>query len=90
VGLNFASWLLLLLFPGSRWSTSGVGLLAPAYTPLLWLGALGMLGPQLVFPIYWRPWLYWLLASAFLGFHLEHAVLVVGRARSRDSLNRRG
>ncbi len=22
----------------------------------------------------------WLLASAFLGFHLEHAVLVVGRA----------
>jgi len=79
VSLYFASWLLLMLFPASRWSTSAAGLLAPAYTPIVWLGALGMLGPRLVFPIYWRPWHYWLLALAFLTFHLAHTALVVGR-----------
>ncbi len=80
VSVYFASWLLLMLFPASRWSTSAAGLLAPAYTPIVWLGALGMLGPRLVFPVYWRPWLYWLLALAFLSFHLAHGALVVGRS----------
>ena len=80
VSVYFASWLLLILLPASRWSTSAAGLLAPAYTPIVWLGALGMLGPRLVCPIYWRPWLYWLLALAFLSFHLAHGVLIVGRS----------
>lgn len=80
VGLYFTSWLLLMLLPRSRWSTSAAGLLAPAYTPIVWLGALGMLGPRLVFAVYWRPWLYWLLALAFLSFHLAHGALVVGRS----------
>lgn len=79
VSIYFVSWLLLILLPASHWSTSAVGLLAPAYTPLVWLGALGMLGPRLAVPVYWRPWLYWLLALAFLVFHLTHAALVVGR-----------
>lgn len=64
----------------SRWSTSAAGLLAPAYTSIVWLGALGTLGPRLVVPVYWRPWLYWLLALAFLSFHLAHGALVVGRS----------
>lgn len=80
VSVYFASWLALILLPASRWSTSAAGLLAPAYTPIVWLGALGMLGPRIVFPIYWRPWLYWLLALAFLSFHVTHAALVVGRS----------
>jgi hypothetical protein len=81
VSLYFASWLFLILFPASGWSSSTAGLLAPAYTPIVWLGALGVLGPRLAFPVYWRPWLYWLLALAFLSFHLTHAALVVGRPR---------
>jgi hypothetical protein len=77
----FTSWLLLMLLPASRWSMSAAGLLAPAYTPIVWLSALGVLGPRLAVPLYWRPWLYWLLALVFLSFHLSHAILVVGRAR---------
>ena len=69
-----------LAVSASRWSTSAAGLLAPAYTPIVWLGALGMLGPRLVVPVYWRPRLYWLLALAFLSFHLAHGALVVGRS----------
>jgi hypothetical protein len=39
--IYFASWLVLMLLPASGWSRSAAGLLAPAYTPSVWLGALG-------------------------------------------------
>jgi hypothetical protein len=31
----FASWVILMVAPGSSWSTSALGFVAPAHTPLL-------------------------------------------------------
>lgn len=37
LAIYFMSWLPLISFPGSAWSLSAVGFLAPAYTPFVWL-----------------------------------------------------
>ena len=49
-GIYFASWVPLMVAPSSEWSTSLVGSVAPAYTPLIWLVGLGLLGGQRVGP----------------------------------------
>jgi hypothetical protein len=47
----FASWLVLIYFPTSMWSTSVFGFLAPACTPLFWLIGIGLIGNSLYFNI---------------------------------------
>jgi hypothetical protein len=79
--LYFASWVALILAPDSGWSRSAPGFLAPAYTPLLWLAGLTMLGDRLVlsrFP--YRHWMYGSVAALFVAFHVSHAFLVWWRA----------
>ncbi|WP_425447962.1 hypothetical protein [Dethiothermospora halolimnae] len=44
VVIYFGSWLMIIYFPNSCWSTSMIGLLAPGYTPLIWLIGIGLLG----------------------------------------------
>jgi hypothetical protein len=59
----FASWIPLMLAPDSAWSNSFLGFLAPAYTPLLWLVGIGLIGG-------W--WPYLVLAVIFVGVHVGH------------------
>jgi hypothetical protein len=63
------SWLPLLYFPEAVWSRSAAGLLAPAYTPLLWLLGIALIG---------RSWPYALLTLLFVGIHVYHNVLAHG------------
>ncbi|QTA37911.1 hypothetical protein JYK00_09365 [Thermosipho ferrireducens] len=42
--IYFAAWLMIIYFPESKWSTYKIGLLAPGYTPTIWLIAIGLLG----------------------------------------------
>jgi hypothetical protein len=78
--LYFASWLVLIAYPDGSWARSGVGFLAPAYTPALWLAGLAMLMHNFVIPQRWyRRWMYGLVSAAFLGFHNAHAILVFSR-----------
>ncbi|SHH21734.1 hypothetical protein [Thermosipho atlanticus] len=44
VTIYFISWLMVIYFSNSYWSKSALGLLAPAYTSIAWLIAIGMLG----------------------------------------------
>ena len=37
VVLYFASWLMLIYSPDSRWSKNAIGFSAPAFTPIIWL-----------------------------------------------------
>jgi hypothetical protein len=46
----FASWAALMVSPQSLWSSTAIGFLAPAYTPILWLGGIAIVGDQLQFP----------------------------------------
>ncbi len=76
----FASWAVLIVFPQCAWSTSEIGFLAPAYTPIVWLTGIGLIGDELLLPqVPFRPWMYWSLSGLFLLFHNLHAVLVSSR-----------
>ena len=77
--LYFLAWLALILFPQSQWSLSWTGFLAPAYTPLLWLAGLGLIGRRLYWPGPYRWWMYLWLAAGFTAFHVAHASIVYER-----------
>jgi len=65
----FASWLPLIFLPESPWSTSAVGLLAPAYTPLIWLSGIALVGGSRG---------YAALSLLFVVVHVYHHILAHG------------
>ena len=69
-----ASWLPLLYLPDTPWSRSAVGLLAPAYTPLLFLMGIALVGGS---------WPYALLSLLFVAVHLYHNILAHGLLERR-------
>jgi len=77
--IYFVSWLAQMYFPQSAWSLSVWGFLAPAYTPLLWLVGIGLIGSTLYFSSPYRSWVYIFLSIIFIGFHLTHAITVYSR-----------
>ncbi|MBF0497733.1 MAG: hypothetical protein HQK58_14355 [Deltaproteobacteria bacterium] len=72
----FSAWAAQLFFPQSAWSTSLMGFLAPAYTPLLWLTGIGLIGDSFFFPAPYRSWVYITIAFLFVAFHCLHTWLV--------------
>jgi hypothetical protein len=76
----FASWLMLTRFPASAWSTSALGFAAPAYTPFIWLLGIALLGRELFWGTFYRWWMYFALAVAFLATHVSHTALVYARS----------
>ena len=62
----FASWLPLIYSSAAAWSKSAAGLLAPAYTPLIWLAGIALVGGS-------RP--YALASLLFVGLHVYHNIL---------------
>lgn len=77
--LYFASWLALIWLPRSRRSRHPWGLAAPAYTPLLWLLAIALLGQHLFWGEFYRWWMYLVLCVAFLVAHIAHTMRVYVR-----------
>lgn len=80
VVIYFFSWLAQMYFPQSPWSLSAIGSLAPAYTPLIWLVGIGLIGNKFYFPFPYRSWMYITPSFVFLSFHLSHATLVYYRS----------
>lgn len=74
--LYFVSWLGLIYFPDSRWSSNAFGFMAPAYTPLLWLTGIGMIGNSFYFNLPYRRWFFILTAIIFLMFHNFHTMII--------------
>jgi hypothetical protein len=74
--LYFLSWILLIYFPTSDWSTSGPGFLAPAYTPLLWLIGIGAMGTRFYFGIPFHRLIFVLFSIFFVVFHCIHTYIV--------------
>jgi len=70
--LYFASWLVLIYNPHSLWSTSVFGVLSPAYTPVLWLIGIGLIGDTFYFNLPYKPWIFISLSVIFLVFHNIH------------------
>ena len=74
--IYFLSWVALMIAPQSAWSLSPIGFLAPAYTPLIWLSGIGLIGSSLYFSSPYRSWMYVAISTAFIGFHFSHALIV--------------
>ncbi len=72
----FLSWLAQIYFPQSVWSSSAFGFLAPAYTPLIWLIGIGLIGNTLYLASSYRSWMYIATSIIFISFHLSHAITV--------------
>jgi hypothetical protein len=77
--IYFISWLVEVYFPHSAWSLSDWGFLAPAYTPLIWLTGIGLIGSAFYFSSPYKSWMYILLSMTFVGFHLFHAWTVFSK-----------
>jgi hypothetical protein len=77
--IYFASWLALIIWPSSAWSVSAAGFMAPAYTPLLWLLGLAMVGRRLIWGHGYRWWFYLPVAAVFLIAHIWHTAIVYAR-----------
>jgi hypothetical protein len=77
--LYFASWLALIYFPDSGWSNTIPGFMAPAYTPLLWLIGIGLIGDSFYFNLPYRRWFYILISIIFLIFHNIHVITIYFR-----------
>jgi len=78
--IYFASWAVLIVFPQCAWSTSEIGFMAPAYTPIVWLAGIGLIGTELLFlRVRFKPWIYWTLSALFIVFHNLHVITVFSR-----------
>lgn len=75
----FASWLLLIFQPMSKWSLSLIGFLAPAYTPVLWLGGIALIIESYVCHAQWNRFAFFVTATAFLSVHVTHAFIIYQR-----------
>ncbi len=75
----FASWLALIYYPESKWSSGYLGFMAPAYTPLIWLTGIGLIGEKSYFNL---PYIkYGFIASSiiFLISHNIHTLIIYNR-----------
>jgi len=79
--IYFASWLPLMCAPHSAWSTSALGVSAPAYTPAVWLAGIAMLGRRLFWGQHYRWWFYLVGAAVFLVAHITHMLIVYARSQ---------
>lgn len=70
--IYFCSWLVLIYYPESSWSKSPLGVLSPAYTPVLWLIGIGLMGDRLYFNLPYKRWVFISLVIVFLIFHNIH------------------
>lgn len=75
----FSSWLGLICCPTSAWSTSLPGFMAPAYTPLIWLTGLSLIGRSFSFHLPFRRWWFPLTALLFTSLHCLHTYRVYCR-----------
>jgi hypothetical protein len=77
--LYFFSWVVLIAFPNSEWSNSIIGFTAPAFTPLVWLIGIGMIGNSFYFNLPFRRWFFILTSIIFLVFHNFHTITIYYR-----------
>ncbi|NLK56390.1 MAG: hypothetical protein GX292_02415 [Bacteroidales bacterium] len=75
----FVSWLILIYLPDSSWSSNIFGFMAPAYTPLLWLIGIGLIGNSFYFNLPYKRWFFILTVIIFLIFHNFHAMTIYFR-----------
>jgi hypothetical protein len=82
--IYFASWLPLIYFPASSWSNSLPGFMASAYTPVLWLTGIGLMGNSFYFNVSFHRWYFLSIALLFSLFHIVHTHLIYSRVHENN------
>lgn len=77
--LYFLSWMMQILYPDSDWSTSVFGFMAPAYSTILWLLGIGLIGVKSWLKIPYHYLVYIFVAFIFVVFHSIHSYIVFDR-----------
>lgn len=75
----FIAWIMLMYYPETAWSNSILGFTAPAYTPLIWLAGIGLIGDTMYFNIYYNRWIFLSVSILFLSFHITHTLTIYFR-----------
>ena len=73
--IYFSSWLMQMISPNSNWSTSIIGFMAPAFTTVIWLIGIGIIGQQSFVNIPRISTIYVFLSIAFVMVHTYHSYL---------------
>jgi len=76
LAVYFLSWTMQIVYPESSWSLSMLGFTACAFTPILWLTGIGLIGKKMYFKIPFHPIIYIALSVAFVVVHTMHAYIV--------------
>ena len=77
--LYFISWLMQIYFPESSWSRSVFGFVAPAYTTIIWLVGIGLIGNSLFVKVPYHYSIYIVFSVLFVVFHSIHSFIVYSR-----------
>ncbi len=79
MGVYFMSWLMQIYFPDSSWSQSVFGFMAPAYTTIIWLVGIGLIGKSPLIDIPYHYSIYIILSVFFVVVHSIHSFIVYSR-----------
>lgn len=74
--IYFLSWVVVIIYPQSYWTTSLIGFMAPAYTTIIWFVGIGLIGNKAFFKIPKLSWIYIFLSLLFVLIHSAHTYLV--------------
>ncbi len=74
--IYFLSWIIMISFPVSTWSRSALGFMAPAYTTIIWLIGIGLIGNRSFFRIPKLSQIYIYLSMIFVFFHTLHTYII--------------
>ena len=71
----FISWVVQMVRPDSAWSKSLLGTMAPAYTPIIWLNGIALIGKENFLEIPNFALFYFIISLVFVIVHSLHAYL---------------
>ena len=74
--IYFISWSLQMYRPDSNWSKSLLGTMAPAYTPIIWLNGIALIGKENFLEIPNFALFYLIISFVFVIVHSLHAYFV--------------
>jgi hypothetical protein len=77
VAIYCATYAIQNYLPDSTWSRSMIGFTASAYTNLIWMIGLGLMGNKFYFPqiVRYHPVYFIVPATIFIGLHVAHTIL---------------
>ena len=79
IAIYFLTWIFVILYPQSNWTTSLIGFMAPAYTTIIFFVGIGLIGNKAFFKFPYLSLIYICLSILFVIAHSAHTYIVFQR-----------